>query len=144
MGGPAFNAIMSHRVLPTEQGELQGATSSITSLTSVGAMWAMPTLFAWFTAHGAPIYFPGAAFLAAALRIGRLAVPLASGDAAASGSFQPFQFVFYSEFLFFEGRDGLHPIGMGHFGGDDFFKFFMLNSQMLDLSFYRHAYTSSV
>jgi DHA1 family tetracycline resistance protein-like MFS transporter len=67
VGGPALNAIMSGRVPPTEQGELQGATSSITSLTSVGAMWAMPTLFAWFTGTGAPIYFPGAAFLAAAI-----------------------------------------------------------------------------
>jgi hypothetical protein len=27
----------------------------------------MPTLFAWFTGKGAPIYFPGAAFLAAAI-----------------------------------------------------------------------------
>jgi DHA1 family tetracycline resistance protein-like MFS transporter len=67
VGGPALNAIMSGRVPPTEQGELQGATSSITSLTSVGAMWAMPTLFAWFTGKDAPIYFPGAAFLAAAI-----------------------------------------------------------------------------
>jgi DHA1 family tetracycline resistance protein-like MFS transporter len=67
VGGPALNAIMSHRVPATEQGELQGATSSITSLTSVGAMWAMPTLFAWFTGTGAPIYFSGAAFLAAAI-----------------------------------------------------------------------------
>jgi DHA1 family tetracycline resistance protein-like MFS transporter len=67
VGGPALNAIMSHRVPATEQGELQGATSSITSLTSVGAMWAMPTLFAWFTSKDAPIYFPGAAFLAAAI-----------------------------------------------------------------------------
>lgn len=67
VGGPALNAIMSHSVPPTEQGELQGATSSVTSLTSVAAMWAMPTLFAWFTGKGAPIYFPGAAFFAAAI-----------------------------------------------------------------------------
>ncbi len=67
VGGPALNAIMSHSVPPTEQGELQGATSSITSLTSVIAMWAMPTLFAWFTAKDAPVYFPGASFLAAAI-----------------------------------------------------------------------------
>ena len=46
------------------------------------------------------------------------------------------QFVFYSEFLFFEGRDpGFVPVGMIHFGGNDFFKFFVLNSQMIDLSF---------
>jgi len=67
VASPALNAIMSHSVSPTEQGELQGASSSITSLTSVIAMWAMPTLFAWFTGKGAPIYFPGAAFFAAAI-----------------------------------------------------------------------------
>lgn len=67
VGGPALNAIMSHSVPPTEQGELQGATSSINSLTSVVAMWAMPTLFAWFTGNSAPIYFPGAPFFAAAI-----------------------------------------------------------------------------
>ena len=67
VGGPALNAIMSHSVPANEQGELQGANSSITSLTSVIAMWAMPTLFAWFTGQGAPIYFPGASFFAAAI-----------------------------------------------------------------------------
>jgi DHA1 family tetracycline resistance protein-like MFS transporter len=67
VGGPTLNAIMSHQVPPTEQGELQGATSSVTGLTSVVAMWAMPTLFAWFTGPAAPVYFPGAAFLTAAL-----------------------------------------------------------------------------
>ncbi|HXS07222.1 MAG TPA: TCR/Tet family MFS transporter [Rhizomicrobium sp.] len=67
VGGPALNAIMSHSVPATEQGELQGASSSINSMTSVIAMWAMPTLFAWFTGKGAPIYFPGASFFAAAV-----------------------------------------------------------------------------
>jgi DHA1 family tetracycline resistance protein-like MFS transporter len=65
VGGPALNAILSHRVPADEQGELQGAVSSITSLTSVAAMWVMPTLFAWFTGPAAPVYFPGAAFMAA-------------------------------------------------------------------------------
>ncbi len=75
VSGPALNAIMSQNVPPTEQGELQGATSSVTSLTSVIAMWAMPTLFAWFTGKGAPVYFPGASFLAAAAcELGALAV----------------------------------------------------------------------
>ena len=49
---------------------------------------------------------------------------------------QSFQFVFYSEFFFFEGRDpGFIPIGVGQFSGDNFFKLFVLNSQMIDLSF---------
>lgn len=75
VGGPALNAIMSHSVPADEQGELQGATSSVTSLTSVIAMWAMPTLFAWFTGESAPIHFPGAAFFAAAIcELGALAL----------------------------------------------------------------------
>jgi DHA1 family tetracycline resistance protein-like MFS transporter len=67
VGGPTLNAIMSHNVPADEQGELQGASSSLTSLTSVVAMWAMPTLCAWFTGPTAPVYFPGASFFAAAL-----------------------------------------------------------------------------
>ena len=67
VGGPTLNAIMSHQVPANEQGDVQGATSSVTSLTSVVAMWTMPTLFAWFTGPTAPVYFPGAAFFTAAL-----------------------------------------------------------------------------
>ena len=49
---------------------------------------------------------------------------------------KPLQLVFYSKFLFFEGRDpAFVPIGVGHFSGDDFFKLFVLICQMLDLSF---------
>jgi DHA1 family tetracycline resistance protein-like MFS transporter len=67
MAGPALNAILSHAVPADEQGELQGVNSSITSLTSVVAMLVMPNLFGWFTGPAAPVYFPGAAFLAAAV-----------------------------------------------------------------------------
>ena len=67
VGQPTLSALISHQVPANEQGELQGATSSVTSLTSVVAMWTMPTLFAWFTGPTAPVYFPGAAFFAAAL-----------------------------------------------------------------------------
>jgi len=67
VGQPTLSALISHQVPANEQGELQGATSSVTSLTSVVAMWTMPTLFAWFTGPSAPVYFPGAAFFAAAL-----------------------------------------------------------------------------
>ena len=75
VGGPALNAILTHEVPATEQGELQGATSSVTNLASVFAMWAMPTLFAWFSEPSAPVHFPGAAFFAAALcELGGLAL----------------------------------------------------------------------
>ena len=75
VGGPALNAILTQEVPATEQGELQGATSSVTNLASVFAMWAMPTLFAWFSGPSAPVHFPGAAFFAAALcELGGLAL----------------------------------------------------------------------
>ncbi len=64
---PALNAIMSKGVGADEQGALQGAVASATSLTSIIAPIMLTHLFAYFTASTAPIYFAGAAFLAAAL-----------------------------------------------------------------------------
>ena len=49
---------------------------------------------------------------------------------------QPFELVLDSKFLFFESHDpSLIPIGVGHFSGDNFFKFSMLISQMIELYF---------
>ena len=62
---PALNAIMSKGVGPREQGELQGALACIGGLTSIAAPPLLTSLFAYFTGASAPIYFPGAAFLAA-------------------------------------------------------------------------------
>ena len=67
VGTPALNAILSHLVPQDEQGELQGAIASIGSLTSIVSPVAMTSLFAWFTSAAAPVYFPGASFLAASL-----------------------------------------------------------------------------
>ncbi len=67
VGAPALNAILSHLVPQDEQGELQGAIASIGSLTSIISPVAMTSLFAWFTSAAAPVYFPGASFLAASL-----------------------------------------------------------------------------
>ena len=64
---PALNAIMSKMVGPTEQGELQGALACIGSLTSIAAPPLLTNLFAYFSSDRAPVYFPGAAFLAASM-----------------------------------------------------------------------------
>jgi len=64
---PAFQAIMTSEIPPDAQGELQGALSSITSLTSVIGPVLMTQLFAWFTAETTAIYFPGVSFIAAAV-----------------------------------------------------------------------------
>jgi len=64
---PAINTIMSREIGPKEQGELQGALSSLGGLTSVVSPLLLGNLFAYFSDRHAPIYFPGAAFLASAL-----------------------------------------------------------------------------
>jgi DHA1 family tetracycline resistance protein-like MFS transporter len=67
VANPAMTAILTEQVGPDQQGELQGVIASITSLTSIGAPLLMTSLFAWFSGPHAPVYFPGAAFLAASL-----------------------------------------------------------------------------
>lgn len=64
---PSLNAILAQAVGPKSQGELQGALTSGASLTSVFAPLILGNLFAWFSGPKAPVYFPGAAFAAAAL-----------------------------------------------------------------------------
>jgi DHA1 family tetracycline resistance protein-like MFS transporter len=67
IAGPALQAIISGHVPPNEQGELQGALTSLQSVTTIIGPILMTNLFAYFTAPGAPVYFPGSAFLLAAV-----------------------------------------------------------------------------
>ena len=62
---PAINGIISKQVPSNEQGEVQGALASVGGITSIVAPVLLTNVFAYFTATNAPIYFPGAAFLAA-------------------------------------------------------------------------------
>lgn len=64
---PAMRSLMSNRTPHDAQGELQGAISSLFSLTSVIAPLLMTQLFGYFTSSQAPFYFPGAPFLLAAV-----------------------------------------------------------------------------
>ncbi|WP_426492257.1 TCR/Tet family MFS transporter [Hymenobacter sp. 102] len=64
---PALQGIMSGQVPPTEQGELQGALTSLVSLTSIIGPPLMTNLFSYFTGATAPVHFPGAAFLTGAV-----------------------------------------------------------------------------
>jgi MFS transporter, DHA1 family, tetracycline resistance protein len=61
--GPALQAIISGNVPSNEQGELQGALTSLISITSIIGPPLMTGLFAYFTKPGAPVHFSGAAFL---------------------------------------------------------------------------------
>jgi DHA1 family tetracycline resistance protein-like MFS transporter len=63
IAGPALQSILAGHVPPTEQGELQGALTSMISLTSIVGPLAMTNLFAYFTRPGAPVHFSGAPFL---------------------------------------------------------------------------------
>lgn len=67
LGMPALSALMSRKVPPDQQGELQGANASLMSLASVIAPLVLPPLFGAFARPDAPIAFPGAPFLASAI-----------------------------------------------------------------------------
>lgn len=64
---PSMNALASQRVPANAQGELQGAIASIYGLSSIVGPPLMTELFGYFSAPAARVYFPGAAFVAAAL-----------------------------------------------------------------------------
>ena len=66
LAGPALQGIISNQVGPNEQGTLQGSLTSLISLTSIIGPLLMTNLFSFFTSANAPIYFPGAPFLAGA------------------------------------------------------------------------------
>ena len=67
LAGPAVSSIMANQVPQNQQGELQGINASVGSLAAVIGPILMTQSFAWFTNAQAPVYFPGAAFLIAAL-----------------------------------------------------------------------------
>jgi len=67
LSGPAMQGIASSQIGPDQQGELQGGLASVMSLTSIISPPVMTQTFSYFASSGAPVYFPGAAFLLAAL-----------------------------------------------------------------------------
>ncbi len=67
LAGPAVTSIMSNQVPQNEQGELQGINASVSSIGAIIGPLLMTQSFAWFTAPDTPIYFPGVAFLCAAV-----------------------------------------------------------------------------
>ncbi len=67
LASPAVRTIMSNHVPANAQGALQGAISSLMSLTAIAAPLLMTGLFRYFTAENAPAHFPGASFFAAGL-----------------------------------------------------------------------------
>lgn len=67
ISGPALQAVISSKVTSNEQGEMQGALTSLMSLTAIIGPFIMTELFHMFSKDSAPVYFPGAPFLAGAV-----------------------------------------------------------------------------
>ena len=67
IAGPALQSIISGNVPKNEQGELQGALTSLMSATSIIGPLLMTNLFAWFTRPEGSIKFAGAPFFAGAI-----------------------------------------------------------------------------
>lgn len=65
IGSSALRSVLSKQVSETEQGELQGAITSVMGLTAIFTPLVMTGLFSAFTGDGAPIHLPGAPYLLA-------------------------------------------------------------------------------
>jgi len=64
---PSMNALASQQTPANAQGELQGAVASLYSLSAIAGPPLMTQVFAHFSAPSATVYFPGAAFITAAV-----------------------------------------------------------------------------
>lgn len=67
MAMPALNAMMSRRLPPDQQGELQGFNGSLAALSILIAQLCYNNLLSYFTDTGAPVHLPAAPFLLAIL-----------------------------------------------------------------------------
>ena len=67
IAGPALQSIISGNIPRNEQGELQGALTSLISVTSIIGPLLMTFLFSFFTKPDAPVHFAGAPFLLGAV-----------------------------------------------------------------------------
>ena len=60
---PSLQSVISGHVPPNHQGELQGALTSLMSLTTIVAPLILNNIFFYFSSGKAPFYFPGMHFL---------------------------------------------------------------------------------
>jgi DHA1 family tetracycline resistance protein-like MFS transporter len=65
--GPALNGIMANATPDDRQGALQGVLASLQGIAAILSPLLMTNLFSTFSGEGAPVYFPAAPFLAAAV-----------------------------------------------------------------------------
>jgi DHA1 family tetracycline resistance protein-like MFS transporter len=89
LAGPSAQAVMSRRVGPSAQGQLQGATSSLQAITGMIGPTLFTQVFAQSIAQGEGLRVPGMAFyLASAMLVlsGIIAWLVTRADAVAGGS----------------------------------------------------------
>jgi DHA1 family tetracycline resistance protein-like MFS transporter len=67
VAGAAAQALMTRLVAPDQQGQLQGATSSVQSVSQLVGPFLFTLTFAYFIGAQAPVKLPGAPFLLAAV-----------------------------------------------------------------------------
>jgi MFS transporter, DHA1 family, tetracycline resistance protein len=67
VAGAATQALMTQLVAPDQQGQLQGATMSVQSVSQLLGPFLFTLTFAYFIGANAPVKLPGAPFLLAAL-----------------------------------------------------------------------------
>lgn len=76
LAGPSAQAIVSRSVPPTEQGLLQGSLLALQSVAGVAGPLIGGGVFRVFTGPEAPVYFPGAPFMAGAILTAGAIVPM--------------------------------------------------------------------
>ena len=69
IAGPAIQGAISNQIPNNEQGELQGALTSLVSLTSIIGPLLMTNLFSYCSKVDSMFYFPGAPFMAGTILI---------------------------------------------------------------------------
>jgi MFS transporter, DHA1 family, tetracycline resistance protein len=66
MAMPSINAMMSRRLPPDQQGELQGFNGSLAALSILFAQIVYNYVLSYFTSDATPVHFPGAPFIISA------------------------------------------------------------------------------
>ena len=67
IAGPSIQSYISDKIPANEQGQIQGGITSVVSLTAIIGPLIMTGLFSYFSNKKAPVYFPGAPFILAAI-----------------------------------------------------------------------------
>lgn len=67
LADPPLRSLAAAKVPPSAQGELQGAMTSIFSITSIVTPLLYTAIFSWFTGPSAPVTFGGAPYLVGAV-----------------------------------------------------------------------------